>query len=120
MIRSEQLLLLQLILEDVRGDWSCYVAKRLTVALKLAKALDLAEHVRTIENGILDESVDGFDGRMFRKDWAQGGYENAAQVHGLSPNINGRSLDFQRVATAVLNYPDLRFDDWDAYLASLP
>lgn len=116
---NEKMLLLQLILEDIRGNWAWNVEPRLTYALHLAQALKLPEHVTSIEAAIRWQHDGEFDGRCFRMAWDHGGYEDGEKVHGLTPTILQRSNAFQKAASAILTYPENRFDDWEAYLASL-
>lgn len=115
MDRNEKLLLLQLILEDIRGNWGWDVEPRLAYALKLAQELALPEHVSRIEAAMAHQQEGELDGRLFRCQWSWGGYEDGEQIHGLPSTIGNRSRDFQKAALGILTYPFYRFDDWEEY-----
>ncbi len=115
MDRNEKLLLLQLILEDIRGNWGWDVSKRLHAALGLAQELTLPEHIERIQLGLKDLQVGDFDGRWFRTSWDDGGYIDCEKVHGLTSTIVGRSKAFQDRACGILTYPQSCFVDWDAF-----
>lgn len=119
MDRNEKLLLLQLILEDIRGNWGWDVEKRATMAAQLARELELPAHIKSTESylrGVTDgDPDDDMDGRFFRMAWEYGGYEDGDNVHGLPRTIMNRSEAFQTAADDILTYPEYCFDDWDAY-----
>jgi len=119
MERNEQLLLLQLILEDIRGGWASYVAERLTCALRLAQITELPQHIATIEDALRDQRDDAFDGRFFRMSWDMGGYSDGEQAHGLTHTIMDRSQAFQICANTFMDNPSFLFTDWDDYLVQL-
>jgi hypothetical protein len=104
----EKTLLLQLILEDIRGNWAYDLDSRVLMARELAEELSLKAH---------QDRIDAFeydDGRHFRTSYLDGGYEGMEVLHGLSQTIADKSPEFQQAA-AILTYPEYRFDDWDEY-----
>ena len=77
MNQNEKILLLQLILEDIRGNWNDQ-EERVEMALDLAKKLInidwMSEMIATIED------YDYSDGRYFRDDYPYG-YYNMDKLH---------------------------------------
>lgn len=113
-MREEKILLLQLILEDIRGNWGWGLEDRVNVALDLASELDLRPHIDRI-NEYNDRCLDGDnDGRFFRCHYENGGYEDMMELHCLESTIQDKS-DWFKSQVGVLTYPDVRFDDWDKY-----
>lgn len=103
---NEKCLLLQLILEDLRGNWAYSVSRRHIKAILLARELGYEEFAKEIENW--DEA----DGRYFR-DYFPKGYMDMERLHGLSRTFNDKSEDFKKIASLYLTYPEYRFEDWE-------
>ena len=114
MSREEKLLLLQLILEDVRGNWGWNLGSRIDSALELAIVLDLKPHISSIKEYLVNCADGDNDGRFFRMNYKYGGYENMEELHGLEPTIMDKSDEFKS-EVYVLIYPENRFDDWEEY-----
>lgn len=111
MDKNEKLLLLQLILEDIRGNWGFDLEPRVDEALYLAQDLELPEFIKSIKE-YKDDCANGYnDGRFFRMHYERGGYENLEELHGLSPTIIDKSDEFKK-NIGVLTYPEYRFNDW--------
>ncbi len=120
---KEKILLVQLLLEDIRGNWGCgWIGKD---ALERAtKARDLCEEIASELNDdnylTLADSCNGYiryyyedgDGRWFRAKFPYG-YENMDVLHGLESTYMDKSDEFKSVAEEYLTYPDNRFDDWE-------
>lgn len=107
---KEKLLLLDLILQDIRGNWGFDLEIRLAVAFELAEELGLNQFIKSInEFEEFYESGNG-DGRFFRTTCSNGGYIGMSEMHGLPYRIAGRSEKFKREAK-VLTYPELIFED---------
>lgn len=118
MLSKEKLLLLQLLLEDIRGNWGWDLKDRVDMALDLASELDLRPHIDRLHE-YNDRCSDGDnDGRFFRCHYGFGGYEDMKELHGLEPTIQDKS-DWLKSQVWILTYPDVRFDDWDKYQESL-
>lgn len=115
MDKDEKTLLLQLILEDIRGNWGWDLEHRIEEALDLAMELDLKQHIEKIQDFLGDMETGDQDGRIFNEDYEDGGYGNIKELHGLSPSILDKSIAFQINAENVLTYPENRFIDWDRY-----
>lgn len=118
MNREEKILLLQLILEDIRGNWGWDLGKRTLKAGELAKELDLKEHISNInlfKTYILDGDVDG---RYFRDSYKSGGYEGMEELHGLDREIEGKSEEFLKEFEEYMTYPEYRMEDWREYQAN--
>lgn len=111
---EEKLLLLQLILQDIRGNWGFDLERRVDKALKIAEGLELDVFVESI-NEYKQNCEDGYDdGRYFRMDYKDGGYEGMEELHKLAHTITDKSDEFKS-EIYILTYPDMRFDDWDEY-----
>lgn len=125
---KEKILLVQLLLEDIRGDWGsggdgggCGRDAE-DRALK-AKSLcgEIAKETNNWEYLILADSCDVYissskrwgdwDGRFFRQPFPMG-YDNMDKLHNLKPTFMDKSDDFQSVSDEYLTNPDVRFDDW--------
>lgn len=101
---NEKCLLLQLILEDIRGNWAYSVSKRQEKAILLAKELGYEELAKEIKEW------DRADGRYFRHNYPLG-YIGMEKLHGLSRTFNDKSEDFKKTAGLYLTYPEHRFVD---------
>lgn len=120
---KEKILLVQLLLEDIRGNWGWERVDG--ICSRAIKARDLCEEIaRELNDGnyltlvdscnryIRDYFEDG-DGRWFRQPFPSG-YENMDDLHGLSPTFMDKSDEFKSIAEEYLTYPHYKFDDWDA------
>ena len=109
---EEKILLLQLILEDIRGNWGWDLDDRVAEALELAVDLDLASHIESIEEfkDLCDKG--DVDGRYFRCHYTDGGYEKMEELHGLEPTYKDKS-DWFKAQVTILTYPECRFKDWE-------
>lgn len=114
MSREEKLLLLQLILKDIRGNWGYNLGKRVDKALDLANDLKLDEFIESIKE-YREDCKEGYnDGRFFRMSYEDGGYEDMEELHGLKHTIVDKSNEFKS-EIRILTYPENRFDDWEEY-----
>lgn len=111
MIIEEKLLLIQLLLEDIRGNWSWEnKGKRDVLAMKLAMELkDKVKDMDKLVNTIL--GYNGNDGRYFRYPYPYG-YEKMDKLHGLTRTIKDKSEEFRNLAMNYLTYPEFCFEDW--------
>ena len=116
MDKNEKVLLLQLILEDIRGNWGWDLEGRVEKALDLAIELKLTPHIEAIKEFLEDMKTGDEDGRVFRGDYKWGGYLNMEELHELSPSILDKSKSFQINAENILTYPEHRFTNWDKYI----
>ena len=114
MNKNEKILLLQLILEDIRGNWGFDLEERYEMALDLAKELELQNFINSIKDYIERCKKGWNDGRYFRKSFERGGYERMEILHGLEKTISDKSEEFER-SISILTSPEFRFDDWDKY-----
>lgn len=111
MNEKEKLLLLQLILEDIRGNWAFDLERRYEMALDLSKELKLENFINSITEYIENCDNGDNDGRFFRMSYKEGGYINLEELHGLENTILDKSDDFKAMVY-VLTYPENRFKDW--------
>lgn len=122
---KEKILLVQLLLEDIRGNWGYWgIGKDAEDRALKAKSLceEIAKELKNDEYDQLSFSCDKYiessrkcgdwDGRWFR-DIFPYGYENMAELHGLNPTFNDKSDEFRAVAKEYLTYPENRFEDWE-------
>lgn len=116
MTQEEKWLLLQLILQDIRGNWSD-TEDRLNAAMDLASELNATDFINSI-NLYKERCEDGDnDGRFFR-DCTEGSYVGLESIHGLKPTICDKSDEF-KLEAMVITYPDCQFDDWEQYQKEL-
>ena len=122
---KEKILLVQLLLEDIRGNWGhgCYGRNAEDRALK-AKSLceEIAREINNDEYLILADYCNVYiksskdwgdwDGRFFRQPFPMG-YERMDRLHGLKPTYNNKSKDFQSMAKEYITCPEFRFTDWE-------
>ena len=120
---KEKILLVQLLLEDIRGNWGWEKAGN--HCSRAIKARDLCEEIaRELKDDnylvlfghccmyiSLWEDGDN-DGRFFRAEFPEG-YEGMDELHGLTRTFMDKSHEFKSVAEEYLTYPENRFDDWD-------
>ena len=111
MNKKEKVLLLELILRDIRGNWTnqgCRVSKAFKLARELEEKIkSMGELVDTIGN------YDYIDGRYFRDKYPKG-YINMNELHDLSYTILDKSEDFKE-ETQILTFPEYCFEDWNEY-----
>ncbi|MCM3560616.1 hypothetical protein [Brevibacillus borstelensis] len=109
MDRNEKILLLQLLLLDIRGNWGWENKSRSLKAQELADELGFeahAEHIREYREWGEE------DGRHFRTSVNNGGYEGMDDWHGLKHTFTDKSDEFKAIAKEYLTFPEYRFDDW--------
>lgn len=118
---KEKILLIQLLLEDIRGNWGWENTGG--VCSRAIKAEELCEELAyelkdnryfTLANscsGYIAHYYDDGDGRWFREQFPHG-YENMDNLHGLNPTYMDKSDEFKEVAEEYLTHPEYRFDDW--------
>jgi hypothetical protein len=117
---KEKMLLVQLILEDIRGNWAYNAEERAEKALELCKEIAnatnnedysiLADYCATYINS--SRRWDDWDGRFFRQPFPMG-YENMNSQHNLKNTFKDKSKEFKSIAKEYLTYPEYRFNDWE-------
>ena len=120
---KEKILLVQLLLEDIRGNWGwcCYGRNAIDRADK-ARSLceEIASELNDDDYLILRNNCNAYiesyydwdgDGRFFRNTFPRG-YENMDKLHSLKDTYIDKSNEFKSVAIEYLTYPEYRFDDW--------
>jgi hypothetical protein len=114
MTKEEKILLLQLILEDIRGSWVEDIEDRAEAAKKLAEELGYPHMVESIDRFKRYIEEGETDGRHFRCDFVKyGGYIGMEKLHGLEKTLEGKSKDFQWECYQELVFPEFRLEDWD-------
>lgn len=109
MTEDEKILLLELILKDIRGNWGWENSPRIPMARTLATELGFNMHVELINE------YDFSDGRHFRTSASEGGYEGMSESHGLTYTVMDKSEEFQNKVIEYLTYTDYVFDDWKEF-----
>lgn len=119
---KEKILLVQLLLEDVRGNWGWEkdggICSRAVEARDLCGELarELADKRFSILadccNEYISDYFDDGDGRYFR-DVFPYGYEDMDSLHGLEHTYMDKSDEFKLIAEEYITYPNFRFDDWE-------
>lgn len=123
---EEKILLVQLLLEDIRGNWGYVWSYGRNAEQRALKAKSLCQEIAAELNDdnyiILAKTCDDYirgsiewgdwDGRFFRESFPFG-YENMSALHGLTETYNDKSKGFKVVAKRYLTYPQHRFDDWE-------
>lgn len=122
---KEKILLVQLLLEDIRGNWGHgWIGRNAMDRANKAKSLceEIAKELNDNNYFILAITCDEYlslcedgdgDGRFFREEFPEG-YENMDELHGLSPTYKDKSDEFKSVSEEYLTYPQNRFDDWES------
>lgn len=119
---KEKIFLIQMLLEDIRGNWG-YSFGIATAEERAEKAKELCEEVAKELNDecyltLADtcsqyiKACDDYDGRYFRDDFPYG-YINMDSLHGLTHTYHDKSEEFKGVATSFLTHPECRFNDWE-------
>ncbi len=116
---KEKILLIQLLLEDIRGNWDYNAEERALKARSLCEEVAsetnnmdftlLADYCDTYINS--SKRWDDWDGRFFRQPFPMG-YEKMDKLHGLKPTFNNKSDEFKTVVKEYMTNPELRFGDW--------
>ena len=123
---KEKILLVQLLLEDIRGNWGWVSSFGQNAEHRALKAKELCQEIASELNDnnymTLAERCDEYisesyeygdwDGRFFRETFPNG-YEDMSELHGLTETYKDKSEEFQYVAKDYLTYPENRFDDWE-------
>ena len=114
MVNQEKILALQLILEDIRGNWGWNLEERIDTALylstELAKEYPIyQEMVDTVRTYKINCANGDNDGRFFRDTFPYG-YEDMDKEHRLKKTFADKSGEFKSTVSC-LTYPEHRFLD---------
>ena len=118
MNKEEKILALQLILEDLRGNWGFGVSERVSAAKNISSGLSQIDDrfsktytsIREYEVSSID--CGDWDGRWFRCQFPVGD-EKMNELHNLSHTYYDKSDEFKSLVDC-LTYPENRFDDWES------
>ena len=110
MTREEKMLLAQLILKDIRLNWT-------ELKTRAAKAKELCLEIGGDDfkhlAKVCEEYMKGCgDGRFFRDTFPEG-YEGMDTIHGLESTFLDKSEAFKQAAEDILTYPEYAFTDWE-------
>lgn len=120
MIKQEEIILMEALLRDVRGNWSDEIISRLTEANRIAKRYNF-EAIEEETRAIIDSEKAGknrnFDGRCFISDYKSGGYEGLSEFYGGDGNfkLKARSKEFLQKVDELMTNDWLIFPDFDEY-----
>ena len=116
---KEKILLVQLILEDIRGNWAYDAERRANKAQELCKELSketnnadyeiLADYCETYIKSSM--KWDDWDGRFFRQPFPMG-YEGMDKLHNIKHRYLDKTREFKELADEYLTHPEYIFDDW--------
>lgn len=122
----EKILLVQLLLEDIRGNWGHgwigrdaedRALKARSLCEEIAKETDNDEYMILADycNVYIDSSKKwgDWDGRFFRQPFPMG-YERMDKFHNLKHTYKNKSKDFQSVAKEYITSPEFIFSDWES------
>lgn len=110
MTREEKILLIQLILRDVRLNWTEPKA-RVVKAKELCLEIGGDDFKRLAK--VCDEYMKDYgDGRFFRDTFPEG-YEEMDTIHGLASTFLDKSEEFKQAAERILSCPEHAFTDWE-------
>ena len=117
---KEKILLIQILLEDIRGNWGDNPEKRALKAKVLCE--EVANEIKNDEFTLLADFCDTYiktskrwsdwDGRFFRQPFPMG-YERMDKFHNLKHSYKNRSKDFKSLAKEYITSPEIIFSDWD-------
>ena len=111
MTKEEKILLVELLLRDIRGNW-VNSDERVKTAYNLCKELSIdklyGKQFKTLAKEILN--WDKSDGRYFRDEFPYG-YVMMGYIHKLPYTYKDRSDEFKKMAE-LLTYPEYLFTDW--------
>ena len=116
---EEKLLALELILKDIRQNWSDDLEDRINTAEEISLDLLMNEKYKKDMEFML-KSIREFketinkvwcDGRHFRRDYPMG-YIGMSCLHGLDYTYKDKSDKFKKVVECLI-YPEHVFTDWN-------
>lgn len=124
MTTNEKILLVQLILEDIKNNWSSgwfghdveeRAAKAKSLCEEIAKELGDNQYLRLAKSctnyiNIGRQEYD-WNGSFFEQPFPKG-FENMDELHKLPHTYKDKSEEFQLVAEEYLIYPEDSFKDW--------
>lgn len=120
---NEKILLVQLLLEDIRGNWGGVIGTGCDALARAEKASSLCEEIANeLHNddylalaSSCNTYIAGYfydnDGRWFRYTFPKG-YIGMDKLHGLEHTYEDKSNEFKFVADEYLTFPEYRFEDW--------
>ena len=118
MNNNEKILALQLILEDIRGNWGWGLEDRVYEALQLSEELEkeyeefkkMTETINEFKED-MESNYEYIDGRFFRDSFPYG-YEEMYKLHGMKHTYKDKSDEFKKIVDC-LTYPEYSFIDWE-------
>lgn len=109
---NEATLMVECLLRDLRGNWNDPKG-RAEKAMELSKKIKtLHKHVKAIDEYFEYAAEGDWDGRHFRMSYLDGGYENMENLHGLKMTFHDKSVEFRKIATEYITFPECLFKDW--------
>ena len=107
MTKEEKVLLIEVLLQDVRNNWSSLTTERVETAAKLCDELGGEFAILSLTcREFLEDSV--VDGRFFREDFPYG-YIGMDKMHRLDRRLEGKSEDFVALAEKLVTCPGMAF-----------
>lgn len=116
---KEKMLMVELLLTDIRCNWSNNTEDRALKAKSLCE--EIAKEINNDDFILLADFCDTYinsskrwgdwDGRFFRQPFPMG-YENMDKLHNLKPTYKNKSENFKSVSEEYITSPEIIFDDW--------
>ena len=110
MTEKEKILLIELILRDIRLNWTepkARVMKARELCLEVGG--DDFKHLAKVCEEYMKDCGDG---RFFRDTFPEG-YEDMNAIHGLKSTFLDKSEEFKQAAEMILSCPEHAFTDWE-------
>ena len=111
---SEKLLLVDLLLRDIRGNWGSEDERRDLKAQSLLEDLEIknkdTETLLSEVKAYGDIPFSFRDGRYFRETYPDG-YLDMSEVHGMDYTFKDKSQDFKQACIKYLTHPHYLFKD---------
>ena len=112
MTKNEKILLLELIMQDIRGNWGWDLGNRVRKCIELAEELRFDNQTERLKYYLNEKISDGCcDGRYLRTNFENGGYRGMGEKHDLQYTYKDKSEEFKSVVDRFLTYPEYRFKD---------
>lgn len=114
MNKEEKILMIKLLLEDIRGNWSWENGNRDEKAYELSMQLykktkdenwlEMSETIASYDNGD--------DGRYFRDDFPCG-YLGMEKLYSITETYADKSDEFKNIVENYITFPEYAFKDWN-------
>ena len=114
MNNEEKILMIEIILEDIRGNWGWEKCDRKSKAYELSEQLYESTHNEDWKElcACIANYYYGDDGRYFRNEFPNG-YGGMEKLYSITNTFKDKSPEFKAIVQDYITYPEYRFDDWE-------